>query len=943
MKNFLTLAAAMFIILCNLMAQSPEKFNYQAVARDASGQVLASQSVSLRLSILQGSDVGSVYYQEIHTTTTNAYGQLSVEVGNGTPDPMMGGFNAIIWSDGPYFLKTEMDPAGGSDYLSMGTSQLLSVPYALYAKSVGSIIEEDPSWDGSANPFAAIGRNGNVGIGVFPPQAQLHTTGTLRFAGAGTPGAGKVLTSDADGNASWESPTGGGGGSNWTLSGTDIYNSNTGNVGVGAVSPTQKLDIDGQIRIRGGNPGAGRILTSAADGAAYWNTPGAYLPGGAMGQTLRHNGTTWEATNTIMSNSSSEVAIGGPPLANNKLYISRLGTEYGAGYANIFARRTGSATASHGGTGWGRTSVDAAIKGFSYYGNNFSAGIAGYSDLDFANSAALLGSKTDATTFGALAFKDNNADVWAGYFSGNVNVTGALRLQGGSPGAGKVLTSDANGNASWQVGGLQLPFEGSVSHTGSAFKVVNNATATSGSDLAGWFEVNPDNQNGVGVYGIAASGIGVAGSGDAFGGYFLSDYIGVLGYGPLGVAGSTDIVGGSGVYGEAMSSTGASHGGKFVNESNEGIGVMGNANSTTGEAFGGWFQTASVDGEGARGQGPKTGIRGKATGLDGIGIIGEATRQSSTTIGVYGQTYSPNGTGVKGIAETTNDGAEVVGVEGVASIFSSLSIGVRGIGTTGVRGVGTSAEGGYFIGETTGLRGIASDPYEDNARGVYGYTASPDAFAGYFNGNTHVVGNFTASGTKSFLIDHPHAPANKYLYHYNTESPEPYNLYRGMVVLDALGTAVIELPAYFSDINTDFSYQLTPVGAAMPHLHIASEIGFNSFAIAGGVAGMKVSWQITALRNDPWVRDKGYQTEVVKPEHEQGTYIYPQGYGMPETLGRNYQEKLQHTTTVHHDLPFELNNESIHERCQTEGESMRIKEMLQHRPSFLSEKKDKEE
>ncbi len=91
-------------------------------------------------------------------------------------------------------------------------------------------------------------------------------------------------------------------------------------------------------------------------------------------------------------------------------------------------------------------------------------------------------------------------------------------------------------------------------------------------------------------------------------------------------------------------------------------------------------------------------------------------------------------------------------------------------------------------------------------------------------------------------------------------------------------------------LNTGpFRYQLTPIGAPMPNLYIAQEIQGNRFQIAGGVPGQKVSWEVTAVRNDPYLRDHPVQAEVDKPAEECGTYLYPQGYGQPEEMGLDYQ------------------------------------------------------
>jgi len=138
-----------------------------------------------------------------------------------------------------------------------------------------------------------------------------------------------------------------------------------------------------------------------------------------------------------------------------------------------------------------------------------------------------------------------------------------------------------------------------------------------------------------------------------------------------------------------------------------------------------------------------------------------------------------------------------------------------------------------------------------------------------------VTGNLTVSGTKSFKIDHPLDPANKYLYHASLESSEVLNFYSGNATLDAKGEATVQLPNWFEALNRDFRYQLTAIGAAAPGLHIAQEIQNHSFRIAGGAAAMKVSWQVTAVRQDAWERAHPMAVEVQKPLGERGYYINP--------------------------------------------------------------------
>jgi hypothetical protein len=133
----------------------------------------------------------------------------------------------------------------------------------------------------------------------------------------------------------------------------------------------------------------------------------------------------------------------------------------------------------------------------------------------------------------------------------------------------------------------------------------------------------------------------------------------------------------------------------------------------------------------------------------------------------------------------------------------------------------------------------------------------------------------------AFKIDHPLDPANKYLYHSFVESPDMLNIYNGNVVLDANGEAVVALPDWFGAINRDFRYQLTCIGGFAP-VYIAEEIANNQFKIAGGKSGMKISWQVTGIRQDAWANAHRIPVEVEKSERERGYYIRPELYGAPE-------------------------------------------------------------
>lgn len=137
MKKFFTLSVitAIAIAVC---AQSPQKMSYQCVVRNSTGALVANQAVGMKISILRGTATGTVVFSETYSPNpqTNANGLVTVEIGSGTAS--VGTFAGIDWASGPYFLKTETDPAGGSSYTIAGTSQLLSVPYAMYAKTAAN-------------------------------------------------------------------------------------------------------------------------------------------------------------------------------------------------------------------------------------------------------------------------------------------------------------------------------------------------------------------------------------------------------------------------------------------------------------------------------------------------------------------------------------------------------------------------------------------------------------------------------------------------------------------------------------------------------------------------------------------------------------------------------------------------------------------------------------
>jgi hypothetical protein len=153
-----------FLLTINVCAQAPQKMSYQAVIRNNNNALLTSTTVGMKISVLQGSSAGIPVFVETHTQSTNANGLVSLQIGTGTI--ITGTFSGINWAAGPYFIKTETDPTGGTDYTIAGTNELMSVPYALF------------SANGTAGSIGAAGPN------IITEATKTTQTGLLTGNGA---------------------------------------------------------------------------------------------------------------------------------------------------------------------------------------------------------------------------------------------------------------------------------------------------------------------------------------------------------------------------------------------------------------------------------------------------------------------------------------------------------------------------------------------------------------------------------------------------------------------------------------------------------------------------------------------------------------------------------------------------------------------------------------
>jgi hypothetical protein len=262
-------------LVTSIFAQAPQAFNYQGVARDLSGNPISNQNINLQITILQGSASGTEAYKETHNITTSDLGLFSLQIGMGTL--VNGDFENIDWGSEKHFLLIEMDENGDNNYQLIGTSQLWSVPYALYA-------ENGSEWN--TNNSGINYSNGNVGIGSNTPTGKLmiQTEGEnynintdsnfqnkiapliITQTGNGVSSDGRSIMIDA--NQIEQAKEDAGLYINNNSSSTLILNRGGGNVGIGDnIYPKSKLHVtDGDVYIDNSNRG---VIMKSPDGQCW--------------------------------------------------------------------------------------------------------------------------------------------------------------------------------------------------------------------------------------------------------------------------------------------------------------------------------------------------------------------------------------------------------------------------------------------------------------------------------------------------------------------------------------------------------------------------------------------------------------------------------------------------------------------------------------------------
>lgn len=292
-KILFTLTICSSFILA-VIAQAPALMNYQAVVRNASGNAVASTAVAMRFTIHDGSSTGTTVYQETTTKTTNQFGLVTHQVGGGTV--VAGTVAGIAWGSGAKYLEVEVDVAGGTNYVSMGNSQLVSVPYALYAANGPAGATGATGATGLTGATGATGNTGATGAGIAGP------TGNTGATGATGPGGGVTGPTGPTGATG---PAGSGSGS-----GVGFRVSYPGTTLIPAGSVTQLTFIATNFDDGGGY--AANEYTAPADGVYHFEAAALFTPFNSstrIGAFIRLNGTTYAGNYTFASTDYASASI----------------------------------------------------------------------------------------------------------------------------------------------------------------------------------------------------------------------------------------------------------------------------------------------------------------------------------------------------------------------------------------------------------------------------------------------------------------------------------------------------------------------------------------------------------------------------------------------------------------------------------------------------------
>ena len=866
----------------------PQLVNYSGVLTDINGKPLTGV-VGVTFALYQDSEGGTPLWMETQNVQPTKGGHYIVMLGSTSSTGLP---QDVFVTGQARWLGVQVEGQAESARVL-----LVAVPYALKAGDAETI--------GGLPASAFMLANGSSGTSAGPKSALAAASSAASENSA--PPANPAVTGKGTVNyiPMWDTAS--------DIVDSLIFQKSSG-IGIGTTAPAATLDVSGKADVRdtltlfpkttdnalavsgtacnitslgkvtfvSGQtfPGAGTItgVTTAA---------GSGLSGGGTTGTLSLKVPAAGITNAMLVD--SKVTLNGSTAGGLTVPgAMTLGNTYTIGLKTCSSNQVlqytgttwacasvGTGTVTSVGSGGGLTGGPITGSG------SLSIATGGVSNTMLANSSLTISPGTDLTGGGKVALGGSTTlslDITkvpllaaANTFSANQTVNGTVTASSFS-GNGSALSNVTSTNSS-ELGGLASSAYAQLAaaNTFSNNQTVNGAlTATS---------------SGIAIEAVSSSGASAAvyGSGNAFG---------VEGIGSE-----------AGVIGETTSTAG--------------VGVEGYSSLTVGDTIGVYGVGSSASGYGVIGLSPYAGVYGVTSNTSGytvgpVSVWGDAGGPSSQNVAVAG-TAGDNIAGAFINASTNNSTIYAENLAGtyadeifygyVSTTGAPAIIGDPGCNTGFIAlqlaGGGMSGCSNYTL---TG--GSSGDTYVNavSGAGVHLRVSNVEQLVAT-SGNVSVFGTFSATGTKNFRIDHPLDPANKYLFHASIESSEVLNLYSGNAVLDASGEAVVQLPDWFEVINTDFRYQLTPIGAPGRDLYVAEEVSGGHFKIAGGKPGGKVSWQVSGVRNDAWEKAHPMEVEADKGA-ERGHYLTPELYGAPETARIGYMEPAPGGDQVVHHRPI---------------------------------------
>ncbi len=440
MKKVYTLVAAL-MLAWGVYAQAPASIKYQGVARNSTGAPIANGTITVQFDIHSGSASGPVVWTETHTgVTTNQFGLFNINMGSITA-----GLDTVF-SAGQEFLEVSVD--FGTGLTSMGTSQFLSVPYALYAQNSanpgpqGPAGPQGPSGDpGVAGPTGPSGDPGLTGPtgpqgdpGIAGPTGATGDTGPTGAVGA----TGDIGPTGAQGPIGLTGATGPQG-ANGATGATGAAGANG---ATGPVGPTGLTGAAGPAGPTGANGANGATGATGATGVT-----GPTGPGGVTGTTGYHPKFLSANTlgNSIMQeNTNGNIGVNISPLIQYRMYVySQQLTANGDGQTTLFGYRT--RDSQNDGTGYAQSVANDATRGFNFWGDLYTFGVGGWNYNDYTRCGGTLGAEVSGTYWGSMGYRSSGLLNYGVYGTSAYANGGGRMANGNFNGIGGAFYGDMMG------------------------------------------------------------------------------------------------------------------------------------------------------------------------------------------------------------------------------------------------------------------------------------------------------------------------------------------------------------------------------------------------------------------------------------------------------------------------------------------------------------------